>query len=169
MKKYRQWLASLFMLVTTFANAGQTWPITDFWIVADTSATYDTPLPSPLTVSNVVFQTHWDLINEPNKNFGSVSNRSNNRGWLIWATKTLGYYQASFFPQSNGLHTGVQTAYSTAPAQFFGTYILTDYTGTQVGDIDIFYCSPCNGGGVVTATAASNDGSFWNSNLTILY
>jgi hypothetical protein len=116
--------------------------ITQFDILAVTSAIYNPILPSPLTPSSAL-SMDWDIVDTPAQI--KTSGRIHGGGWLAFVIRTYGYRY--------GIPTG---SYTSAPVVYFGTVNIVDpVTRVVTGFYDEYYCSPCNPGGTFSSTTQS--------------
>lgn len=146
-------VTSCAMLVAGACDAGPAAPISSFWVVADTSATYNPVLPSPLTPTTVL-NMNWDVMSSSSS--FQVSTRPNGGGWLAFVTAMVGY------PTGTPI-----VSYKGAPVSYFGTYYLLDASNTRYGQLDEYYCS-CTSGGTFKADAFSiNTGRDWYAQMYI--
>lgn len=165
MMKLRVTLLALYTLfVSAGAYAQSAPPIVQFWVWGNTSAWYNPILPTPLTPTTVMGQFNWDAL--PSER--TESTRANGGGWVAWAVATQGYAISTYSHPGNEFNTinYVASQYTAGQSTFFGTW---DWVanGMQVGTVDLFYCTPCNGGGTASATTQSLDGRWWNAFLYI--
>lgn len=131
-----------FLLYASSALAGPAPAISQFDVLAVTSAAYNPVLPSPLTPYTVLGMD-WDVVTGPSQFKQSI--RSHGGGWIAFVTETYGY-------RVNGQPP---TATYNGGVAYFGTYNLVDSGGTLYGYYDEYYCSPCNSQASFSASTVS--------------
>jgi len=145
----------IFSLSAGSAFAVPVSPISQFDVLAVTSAIHNPVLPAPLTPYSVL-DMNWDVVNGPNQI--KQSNLNHGGDWIAFVTETWGY-------PMNGDHP--TSIYNYVPALYFGTVTLYDTGGYAVGYYDEYYCNSCNPQATFKANTMSSNRSTWYAQMYV--